>query len=217
MPNKPFITAAFILITTFIAVLAIDSREPPVVVSTNLENLPMEISGFTATNDSFSQAVYDELNADLHVYRHYRSPEGKQVDLYVGYYGTAKGGRTPHNPYACFPSAGWAIVAEHTVLLQPKGYDRNVGIKFLHVRKAGVHNIVLHWYQSAGDKVLATGLQQNIQRFMSRILHNRNDGAFVRISAIETEGNTDQAFEMVKAFSEEILALLPLYWPMEKD
>lgn len=218
MQNKSFIIAALILVATTVAVLAIDSRKDPVVIATNLENIPMDIAGFSGSDDFFSQFVYDELNADLNVYRHYTSKEGNQIDLYIGYYGTAKGGRTPHNPYACFPSSGWAIVGERGVTLNPRGYAQGVDVKFLHVKKDGVHNIVFHWYQSAGNKVLATGFQQNIQRLKGRIFYNRNDGAFIRISTLASEEeNVDEAFDIVRSFSNQVLSLLPQYWPVEKD
>jgi len=117
MSNKSFYISLILLLTTITGAFLISRRGDPVVVATNLENLPMEIAGFKATEDFFSEAVYKELNADKHVYRHYRSEDGRQVDLYIGYYGTAKGGRTPHNPYACLPGAGWGIIEAHKVQL----------------------------------------------------------------------------------------------------
>jgi hypothetical protein len=107
MSKKAFFISFVILLAAITSIFLISRRGEPVVVKTNLENLPMEIAGYKATDVFFSKAVYDELNADKHVYRHYRSSDGQQVDLYIGYYGTAKGGRTGHNPYACLPSSGW--------------------------------------------------------------------------------------------------------------
>ena len=117
MSTKSFTISLIILLATIASVAAIASRGETVVVATNLENLPMEIAGFKATEDFFPDSVYKELDADKHVYRHYRSEDGRQVDLYVGYYGTAKGGRTGHNPYACLPGAGWGIVEARKVQL----------------------------------------------------------------------------------------------------
>ena len=71
MSNKTFFFSLLILCLSLIAVLGIESRGTPVVVETNLENLPMQIGSYTGTKDAFSQSVYDELNADKHVYRHY--------------------------------------------------------------------------------------------------------------------------------------------------
>jgi EpsI family protein len=195
---KTFYVSLIILIAAVVFVFLISQRGEPVVVETNLENLPMEIAGLKATRDSFSESVYKELNADKHVYRHYRSTDGKIIDLYIGYYGTAKVGRTGHNPYACFTGAGWGIVEAGMVKL-----------------KAG-YKVVLHWYQSDKDKILITGIQMNIRRFIGRVLYNRNDGAFVRVSAQTDRQGIDETKKRVQSFAERIIAFLPNYWPVEK-
>lgn len=214
--NKSFTISVIIILLSVALVAAISLRGEPVVVATNLENIPMEIAGFKATEDFFSKAVYDELNADIHVYRHCRSPDGKRVDLYIGYYGTAKGGRTGHNPYACLPGAGWGIIDSGKVRLTGVRYANGVYVNYVLARRDNVYETVLHWYQSAGTKVLATGIQQNIQRFIGRVLHNRNDGAFVRVSALSSEDDIEESESLVRFFAQEVLHLLPKYWPVEQ-
>jgi EpsI family protein len=216
MSNRPFYTSVVILLATIVLVALISRRGEPIVVKTNLENLPMEIGGYKATEDFFSDSVYKELNADRHVYRHYRNPDGKQVDLYIGYYGTAKGGRTTHNPYGCLPGAGWGILETRQETLRTKKYPGGVAINFILARKGETYETVLHWYQSAGNKVLSDGIQQNIERFIGRTFYNRNDGAFVRVSIFGKEENLQEADLLVKSFAERILDLLPDYWPLEK-
>jgi EpsI family protein len=217
MANKHFYTALFTLVLTAGLILSVANRGVPMVLHTNLENLPMEITGYQGREDSFPQGVYDALPADLHVYRHYRSPEGKTLSLYIGYYGTAKGGRTGHNPYACLPSVGWGIVETGTVEVRPSYYPQGVKVNYVVASKDGVNNVMLHWYQTAGTRVLATGLQQNIQRFKGRVLDNRNDGAYVQVSALAAPDDAEEAKGLVASFAEDILNLLPSYWPVERE
>ena len=216
MTSKSFSISVAILVITIAVVVLISQRGEPVVVKTNLENLPVEIEGFKATEDVFPDSVYKELNADKHVYRHYRANNGKQVDLYIGYYGTAKGGRTGHNPYACLPGAGWGIVDSQEVKVRTKYHGDGVDINYVLARKGEIYESVLHWYQSAGDKVLATGIKQNIQRFIGRVFYNRNDGAFVRVSVLAEQRGIEEANLLAKYFAEKVLDLLPQYWPLEK-
>jgi EpsI family protein len=197
-------------------VALIATRGEPVVIKTNLENLPMEIAGYRASEDYFPDKVYKELNADRHVYRHYRNGDGKQVDLYIGYYGTAKGGRTPHNPYACLPGGGWGIIDTKHMNLKTNNYPNGVAVNYILARKGETYETVLHWYQSAGNKVLSTGIQQNIERFIGRVFYNRNDGAFVRVSVFGKEANLKEANLLAKSFAEKTLDLLPEYWPVEE-
>lgn len=212
---KNFWASIFILAFSLIVVVFISLRPAPVVIQTNLENLPMTIAGYDATEDSFPDSVYEELNADLHVYRHYRNAKGEQIDLYLGYYGTAKGGRTGHNPYACLPSAGSAIVkAEKTRLFQSKE-KRQVQVNLIQSRKNDTSTIMFYWYQTAGNAVVESGLKQNIMRFVGRVLQNRNDGAVVQVTTVVGEADAKQAKQRVELFAGEVLNLLPLFWPVE--
>lgn len=216
MFNKSFITSVFLLILAIVVVFGVSSRGVPVVVENNLENIPLEILGFKAKEDFFSESVYRELNADKHVYRHYRSPDDKQVDLYIGYYGTAKGGRTAHNPYSCLPGAGWGIIESKKTVLRPEKYSNAVSINFILSQKGETYETMLHWYQSAGNKVLASGIQQNIQRFIGRIFSTKNDGAYVQVSVISGNEKLNESELLVKSFAKKILEMLPEYWPIEE-
>jgi EpsI family protein len=217
MSNKFYVICLVIMVLAAGGIAVGFSRSVPVVVQTNLENLPMVISGYTAKEDSFSEAVYKELNADKHVYRHYISQDGDQVDLYIGYYGTAKGGRTGHNPYACLPGGGSAIVDTDVIYLKQTATGKSVPINYVLARKDGTNTILLHWYQTAGEKVVSTGLSQNIERFKGRVLHNRNDGAYVQVTtATYSENDVQKNRAGAVQFAENVLNLLPGYWPVEK-
>lgn len=216
MSNKSFMTCLVLLLIALCSAAAVSLRPVPVVVQTNLERLPMEIHGYTATEDSFSEGVYQELNADKHVYRHYRSPSGDQIDLYIGYYGTAKGGRTGHNPYACLPGAGSAIIDTGKSYLGKPGDAGIVPVNFVLAKNNDTNTVMLHWYQTGGKTVVSTGLKQNIERFMGRIFYNRNDGAFVQITAYAADADVRNARKRVEQFAGAIVSLLPAYWPTER-
>ena len=215
MPNsRAYLFSLIALVATFAAVMLIAQRGEPVVVRTNLENIPLQFGHYQGTEDRFSDAVYEELNADLHLYRHYRRPDGNVISLYIGYYGTAKGGRTGHNPYSCLPSAGWGIIQGDQVSLRNgKG---GASVNAIVAQKGDVYETVLHWYQSDKNKVLATGVQQNIQRLLGRIRYNRNDGAFVRVSMLTASDRLGEARQDVTRFAEKLLTILPEYWPEEQ-
>lgn len=215
MPKTSFYLSLAVLLLTLGLVHEVGSRGVPVVVHTNLENIPMQIAGYQGREDTFPQGVYDALPADLHLYRLYRSPQGSELSLYLGYYGTAKGGRSSHNPYACLPGAGWGIVETGTVEVYPSYYPQGVKVNYVVAGKDGVNNVMFHWYQTAGTRVLATGLQQNIQRFKGRVLHNRNDGAYVQVNVLAAETDFAQVREIARAFVNNVMELLPEYWPEE--
>ena len=214
--GKSFLVSLVYMLVALLAVGFISQRPKPVVVRTNLENLPMEIAGYRGTEDAFPESVYRELNADKNVYRHYRSGDGSQLDLYIGYYGTAKGGRTGHNPYACLPGAGWAIVDSRKVRIRQPSQSSDVEVNYVQARRNGVNTVMVHWYQTAGTTVMSTGIRQNIERFWGRLLHNRNDGAFVQITSQVSDDHVADGGTKVQNFAGQVLQLLPGYWPVEK-
>lgn len=216
MSNKACAICLVMLLLAAGAVAVIYSRPVPAVVQTNLEKLPMVLSGYAATEDAFSDAVYQELNADKNLYRHYKSPKGDKVDLYIGYYGTAKGGRTGHNPNACLPGSGMAIVDNGLVHLKQAASGKIVPVKYVLARKDDANTVMLHWYQTAGKTVVSMGFKQNIERFKGRVWKNRNDGAFVRVSANCLDADLAKNKMMVERFAETVLNLLPDYWPEEQ-
>jgi len=216
MSNKSYAICLLALILAAGILAARSSVSVPVVIRTNLEKLPMSIDSYTATEAFFPDAVYEELKADKHVYRHYASQDGELISLYIGYYGTAKGGRTGHNPYACLPSQGSAIVDTDVVYLRQTETGKVMPVNYMLTRKDGIDTVLLHWYQIAGDKIVSTGLMQNIERFTGRILHNRNDGAYVQVASSSGNGDIQRTKEKTTQFAERILNLLPDYWPEEK-
>jgi len=214
--NCSFVRAMSVLALALVLTVLVSIRGKPAVVVTNLEKLPMEINGMQGIDDTFSESVCKELNADTYVYRHYRSQDGRKVDLYIGYYGTAKGGRTAHNPIGCLPSQGWGLQESREIKLKSSQYPDGVSVNYLFSTNGDAGISTCYWYQSAGTKVLSSGIKQNIQRFLDKIFHNRNDGAFVRITILSDKEDVETAKKLAESFSERMLNLLPAYWPIEK-
>ena len=116
---------------------------------------------------------------------------------------------THYNPYACFPSSGWRRVKTKTITVHPEDYLEPVELNYMLVQNGEVFLTVLHWYQSVGNKILKSGIDQNIQRSIGRVLYNRNDDAFVRDTVDTDSTGTDAGEELTITFAKKILALLP--------
>lgn len=172
----------------------------------------MNIMSYQATDDQFPTGVYKALNADKNIYRHYYSEKGRQIDLYIGYYGTAKGGRSTHNPYACFSGAGWGITDTRKI---PLNLKQTSEVNYMLINKAGFYQVVLYWYQR-GNKIMSTGWKMNIDRFNNLLMDKRNDGAFVRISINTDPEQLESAVVQAKTFARRLSAFIPDYWPEER-
>jgi EpsI family protein len=215
--RHPFLVSLAILVTAGVVAFPIAWGSDVVVARVNLDQLPRRILGLEGRDDRFEESVYRVLNADYHVLRDYRGGGNRQVWLYIGYYGTAKGGRSSHVPQACYTGQGFSIVEWTKVPAPSPEPSRRVDgmLNKMHVKRGKVHQAVLFWYQSK-DKVLATGIEQNLNRLKNRLLYNRDDGAFVRVSTSMDLDNEAEAWALVRDFSRQLLRVLPDYWPEER-
>ena len=217
--NKFSVFVSYIILLGAIYITYFVVVQPTViVVDKKLDHFPGTFDGYTSENINMTANVVRELDTDVYLYRNYLV-EGQQVNFYVGYYGTQKGGRTGHNPNACYPSSGFAILSEELVEL-PVVFSHTdperVKVTRLLISKADEKQIVYHWYQSSANKILPRGIEQNIHRFKTRLFHNRNDGAFIRVSSVVT-GNVKETDELLTDFVEKIIPLLEQYWPIESE
>lgn len=182
----------------------------PEVVEKRLLDLPYTIGTWVGKEFSFDKLIIDELDADISIARNYIDKSNKYlITLYVGYYGTKKGGRTGHNPNSCYPSAGWRILSDTDTNI---GGDYDV-VNRLFVKKGDTAQIVYHWYQDEG-KIIQSGIEQNINRFIRKVRFNRDDGAFVRISIYDSTEGSEKA---LRQFGSLIMLLVAENWPVEKE
>ena len=155
------------------------------------------------------------LDADFNVQRRYVHPLGGVVWLYVGYYGTGRGGHPEHTPWACYPSNGWEIVRRDVVNL---GGGQGRRANELVIEKDGERRLVHFWYQSYRRAGMIGGLDQAFDRLLNRILDGRADGSLIRLSTrVDRRESEAAARAYLLSFSREIVPLLREHWPEERE
>ena len=184
--------------------------EPDVVP---LANLPLQIGAWRALDETpLDEAVETELRADLNLQRSYYGPVNAPVWLYIGYYGTDRGGRPEHTPRGCYPGAGWAI--EETQVLDVAPGTSLRANEYL-LEREGERRLVLFWYRSHRRTGMLGGFDQNVDRIVGRLGHGRADGALVRVSTPVHPGGEVEARGRLMAFASDLDPLLGEHWPTE--
>jgi EpsI family protein len=179
-----------------------------------LNDLPLHVGSWKAEELPIGSAVESVLRADLNLQRAYHSPTGDVVWLYVGYYGTERGGRPEHTPRGCYTGAGWGIAAARTLDIDPHGPLR---VNEYLVEREGQRRLVHFWYRSHRTTGLLGGLDQNLDRFLGRLLDRRADGALIRISTPLDDGGETAARSRLSAFGSVIDPMIGAHWPTERD
>lgn len=197
------------------AYLAKASRAEAVPIRESLASCPMAISSWSGRRASDLDArTLAMVGVDEYVNRAYTNGAGRQVGLYVGYYGSQRQGDTMHSPLNCLPGAGWAPVRIDRIRV-PIGADgatRSIEVNRYIIEKGLDRQVVLYWYQSHG-RVVASEYWGKIFLVLDAIRTNRTDGALVRViapvgrsSEAEAEGD---AIDFVRA----LFPLLGRYLP----
>ena len=116
------------------------------------------------------------------------------------------------------PGAGWSILreGEADIAIEHDGLEDKVTLNTLNVKKGDEDQLVYHWYQTRKGMIIKNGVQQNMNRFRNRLLYNRDDGAFIRVS--EVMGNDyPMTRKNIEEFIRQLIPLLIEYWPQEKE
>ncbi|MCC6640810.1 MAG: EpsI family protein [Deltaproteobacteria bacterium] len=187
--------------------------QPPLRVDASaLATLPREIGAWTSQDVPLESAVEAELRADMNLQRLYVHPTGAGVWLYIGYYGTARGGRPEHTPRGCYTGAGWGIESTRSLDADPGGSLR---VNEYVVERDGERQLVHFWYRSHRRTGLLGGLDQNVDRLLGRLLDGRADGALVRLSTPLGAEDEVAARGRLLGFAAELDPMLAARWPEE--
>jgi EpsI family protein len=194
----------------------LQTRPSLAVDPTPLANLPHHVGAWRSVDVPLDTAVESILRADYNLQRAYfpdPGPTTRPVWLYVGYYGTERGGRPEHTPRGCFTGAGWDIAAASVVAAEDGTHRR---MNEYRVQRSTDRQLVHFWYRSARRTGMVGGLDQNLDRILGRLNSGRADGALVRLSTPIDGGGEAEARERLLALGQELDLQLAQYWPAEQ-
>jgi len=200
-------------------------RPPLQVDSARLMALPVSLGSWDAIDVPLEQSVESILRADANLQRAYVHRLGTVVFLYVGYYGTERGGRPEHTPEVCFHSQGWDITERRTLLVDagsnaPGSSGREDGSRSFRVsefvvEQQGERHLVEFWYRSHRSTGMLGPFDQALDRLLGRLLDGRSDGSLVRISTPIHDGDLVEARSFLLQFAAIVDEELDRHWPLE--
>jgi EpsI family protein len=177
--------------------------------ASRLGALPLEIGAWRGESIELEATVERILRADFNLQRAYFRPDqGEPVWLYVGYYGTERGGRPEHTPHQCYPSAGWRIESQDELEQAPLRGNEWV------VAQDGERQLVLFWYQSSRRAGMVDDLELSADHLSGRLHEGRADGALVRLSTPLSPDQPAARARLVE-FARALDPLLAERWPIE--
>lgn len=195
----------------------LQTRPALVVDVSPLATLPRTIGDWRSADVPLDSAVESVLRADANVQRAYSSEAEGPIDpvwVYIGYYGTERGGRPEHVPRWCYTAAGWDIVSAR-VLRDEDGSERRMN-EYL-VARHGERQLVHYWYRSARRTGMVGGMDQRVDQIVGRLEGGRSDGALVRVSTTLDAQGESAARARLLAFGGELDRQIAHHWPVERS
>jgi EpsI family protein len=204
---------ATLLLAAGVAAWAIRHEGAYAVVENRLPEFPARVLDYTGWDDRLEDSVYAVLGNDYNLLRRYSDGSGRIVWLYIGYYGTANGGRPSHVPQSCYTGQGFSI--EDWRRVPAPGSREGGDIHQMVVKRQQERQLVLFWSQNQGYRIVSDGVEVNLLRLQSRLIGSRDDGSLVRLSMPIEPGRDQAAMQELSRFAAEVIRLLPTYWPVE--
>jgi len=180
--------------------------------ATLLASLPNPIEGWNSRELPLDQNVESILRADFNVQRTFSHPTGEVVWLYIGYYGTDRGGTPKHTPQVCYPANGWSLSELRTLVVDPpRGFRANEAV----VEQEGEQRLVLFWYRSHRRTGILGTFALRVDYLLGRLTEGQADGALVRLSTPLEEGGEFAARSRLVSFARILDLELDRRWPTE--
>lgn len=211
--NKKFWLFIAILLIGGLVINWFEMRGEAAVVRKPLKEFPAELGQWKQKGDDikFSQATESVLRASDYVMRDYFSPDGRKVNLYVGYYASQRTGSTYHSPQNCLPGSGWELNRPGSVTVAtPSGrvFTANSYI----VQNGQYKEVLVYWYQGRG-RAVASEYSDKVLTVMDSIFRSRSDGSMVRVMTPVGGGDEETALKAALELSSQTAEKLNIFVP----
>ena len=189
-------------------------RTQPVKIIQPLASFPAQLGDWRLIETRKSDPkVIKMLGVDDYIDYSYMDPQGRQINLYVGFYETVGGGKGYHSPKNCLPGGGWGIDRVDTVRIIPQNQaDPPVTVSEMVIRQGDAYQVVLYWFQNRG-RIIASEYWEKVYLVLDALLKYRRDGTFVRLMAPASRGNVKGTEKILKEFARRVLPELNKHLP----
>jgi EpsI family protein len=180
-PLRLIILSALLLVTVFL-VNSHSSKRPDIFVKVPLRQVFAKIGDSDFVKDyPMDVSIVEELKLDDYLFKSYARNKGL-VNLYIGYYRTAKKVGAAHDPLVCFTGKGWQVISRDSGLYTLTRYP-NLQIYYssMIAEYQGDRELVVYWFQT-NAKATDTTFSQKVAVVMDKLSGKNEVNAFVRIS-----------------------------------
>jgi EpsI family protein len=161
------------------------------------------------SQNEFSENVLSVLRPSDYLARRYAGPDGRVVDLYVGYHNGSRDSGEIHSPRNCLPGSGWTEISSAKSSVQTSGASiRLVSASYQHGESK---ELFLYWFQ-VGQKTLTDEYSLKLSEIVNSFVNRRREATFVRVS-IPYERDEADAMAIGTRFIQDFYPVLREFIP----
>jgi EpsI family protein len=177
----------------------------------SLAQFPVRLGAWqqSGVDQRFEPEIESVLRADDYLMRDY-SADGKNANLYIGYYASQRTGATYHSPRNCLPGSGWTMRAGETVEIETREGKNFVANRYT-IENQNYKFVMIYWYQGRG-RFIANEYADKFFTVWDSIARRRSDAAMVRV-IVAAKNSESEALETAKRLSREVAANLSEFVP----
>jgi EpsI family protein len=200
------------ILVSALLILQLRSTGEAVPIRKPLDSFPATVGEWKAKGGTiFGGGILDKLKLTDYVMRDYVDPAGRGLNLYIAYWDTQRRGAVIHSPKNCLPGAGWEPVESSLLTIPLPPLHPPIIVNRYLIQKDRQQQVVLYWYQSQGQAIAAE-VPARIAMVKSALVHNRTDGAIVRVMS-PIYGSAAETSERLVAYVQAMYAVLGDYLP----
>ena len=212
--SKAYLCSLLLLVPFLVAATQISAREEIVPARTSFLDFPMQVGIWKGQAYPMEQAFIDTLRFDDYLLADYQQGTDPPINLYLAYYQSQKKGQSVHSPRTCIPGGGWEIESLEDIRLDGmKGANPSLWVNRVMIHKGAQRQLVYYWFQQRG-RIMTNEYLVKWFLLWDGLIHNRTDGALVRVTVPIASGADIEASEgTLQAFVKSVGPVLPDYIP----
>ena len=177
-----------------------------------LAQFPQTVGEWQGRADArLNPMILSILKLNEYVMRDYSDAAGHNIWLYVGFWETQRKGAQIHSPKHCLPGGGWEPLEASLVPISFEGESQGIVVNRYVLQMEAHRQVVTYWYQPQGQ-VIAKELDAKLQLIKNAIVHNRTDGALIRLTSPVTT-TVEEAFARQVEYIRALRPLLREFLP----
>jgi EpsI family protein len=198
--------AAFLLLLALTAYFAFHTRAP-VSLKAELRGFPLSIGNWRGQERSPQNAVFRVEGADRELVRLYRSPSGREVELYVAYF------ESQRHPKKLVNYRTARLHQDAVAVEIPLAQNESMTVNQTRLQQGRGELPVLFWYDMNG-RIQADRYRAVLTTTVDSLIHGRTNGALILVAGVPIDReNGEVTIKEVQDFVRDAVPVLRGYLP----